>query len=903
MGGRDDWPESTTLLAVELENVAALQSRPAEDWHTVRDRARRVCREVWTSFGADQAPDSDGSFAVFRSPGVAVQAAIEALRRLSSEVHSSGHGGVAPRVGLHCCAPRRHEAGYARLDKHTVAQVASAAHGGQVLASEIAARVLESGGSPVELRDLGLHQLPDLPDRVRLFQVLTPGLADVHGPPRTQGGAGRLPTMLTPTVGRDGELEELAAALSEEGVRLVTLTGPGGSGKTRLATALAAKVAPAFPDGVHFVPLAAVTGAYAMWATMAQVLDVPPDGHIPPGFFDYVGERQALVILDNVEQIPDADVVVRTLLASAPHLSLLLTSRRPLHVTGEHEHKVPPLLLPTGSSFEAVAASGAVRMLVDSAQRVRKDFGLTPDNASDVAALVVALDGLPLAIELVAARLKVFSPKAILGRIDSALDLRSADRSVPERQQTIRDTIAWSCALLTTAEQTVLDHLGVFDGGADLPAVEAVVPRDELGGADVVDLVLSLVDASLVVVSESWDGEPRFTLLETIRRFALDRLEARGELASAAQAHAQHYFEVVHSLNKAIGAGERASVRRRFTLDVDNLTATVARGAAGIKDLGFEGTEGMPAVRVIDRFLRLAVECRRFQLGLEWAERASRDASWATDPLGAAACLQVLAEIKERLGEVDAAIEHARTSVALLRDSAGPEEDWPRATPGRLSPPDLLVIDLFLITSGEIERRDLDGAQQAAQECLEVSTRLLAAGKISGGMHSDALRQLAFVALEREDFETAERYLTEVGALLREAGNDFWLTMWAYEFAQLEAFRGDTAAAHARLRDITEPILAYDEPETTVLIAELLADVVGRSYPLLAARAFGASSMVRFVEGMPAMASEARYNARAIERARELVPDEWDAAFTQGRTEDLGGLMREMAALPVVEPS
>ncbi len=894
-------PGATTLLAAEFENAAALRSRPAEDWPTARDGARRVCREVWGAFGGEQESDGDGSFVVFASPVAAVEAAIEVLRRLSASEGSPEHG-VAIRIGLHCCTPRRHEDGYARLDRHTVEQVASAAHGGQVLASESVAKRLEPLPASVGLRDLGLHELRDLPDRLRLFQVTAPDLADVQAPPRSHGGAGLLPTLLTPTVGRDGELDELAALLREEGVRLVTLTGPGGSGKTRLATALAAKVAPEFPDGVHFVPLAAVTSADAMWATMAQVLQVPPDGHIPPGFFDYVGDQHALVVLDNLEQIPDADLVVRTLLDSARHLSVLATSRRPVHVAGEHEHQVPPLLLPVGTSFDEIAASGAVQMLVDTAHRIRDDFTLTSDNAPDVAALVRALDGLPLAIELVAARLKVFSPAAILGRMDGALDLRSADRSIPDRQRTIRETIEWSYALLTPAEQTVLDHLGVFEGGADLGAIEAVVPKSGVDGSDVVEILMLLVDASLVVVSESWDGEPRFALLETIKRFALDRLATSGGLAPAAAAHSQHYFEVVAALNRAISAGDRASVRRRFTLEVDNLTATVARGASGIRDEGFEGPEGMPPVRAIDRFLRLTVECRRFQLGLSWAEAASRDASWTTDPLGAAACLQVLAEIEERLGDSDAAIEHARASVAMLLETAGPEEEWARS-PGRLSAPDLLVIDLFLITSSEIDRRNLAGAQRAAEECLEISSRLLAAGKISSNMHSDALRQLAFVALEREDFETAERYLTEVGALLRAAGDEFWLMLGEYELAQLEAFRGDTQAAHARLKDITEKVLAYDEPETMVLIAELLADVISRSDPLLAGRAFGAASMLRFVEGMPAMASEARYNDRAIERGRALVPDGWDAAFDQGRSEGLGGLMRKMAALEVMEPA
>lgn len=894
-------PGPATLLAVDFENAAALRSRPAEEWPAVRDAARRVCREVWEACGADQGSDGTGSFAVFSSPLAAVEAAIEVLRRTGSAGGALGSG-VGIRVGVHCCAPRRHEDGYARVDRHIVEQVATVARGGQVLVSESAARLLRPGLTTQGLRDLGLHELPDLPEKVRLFQVTAPELVDVLGPPRSYGGAGLLPASLTPTVGRDGELEELAALLGDDDVRLVTLTGPGGSGKTRLATALAARIAHAFPEGVHFVPLAAVTSANAMWATMAQVLEVPPDGHIPPGFFDYVADRHALVVLDNLEQIPDADLVVRTLLDSARHLSVLATSRRPLHVMGEHEHQVPPLLLPAGSSYDEVAASGAVQMLVDTARRSRNDFALTPGNAPDVAALVRALDGLPLAIELVGARLKVFSPKAVLGRMDASLDLRTADRSVPERQQTIRDTIEWSYGLLTPAERSVLDHLGVFEGGADLQAVEAVLPSGAVGGAEVVDLLYRLVDDSLVVVSESWDGEPRFALLETIKRFALDRLEAGGDLARAEAAHSQHYFEVVASLNRAIGAGERSQVRRRFTLEVDNLTATVARGASGIRDQGFEGPEGMPPVRVIDRFLRLTVECRRFQLGLGWAETASRDPSWTTDPLGAAACLQVLAEIKERLGEPDAAIGHARASVDLLLECAGPEEDWARATPGRLSAPDLLVIDLFLITSCQIERGDLAAAQRAAEEGLEISSRLLAAGKISGSMHSDALRQLAFVALEREDFQTAERYLTEVGSLLRAAGDEFWLMLGEYELAQLEAFRGDTAAAHARLRGIVDKVLGYDEPETTVLVAELLADVVSRSDPLLAARAFGASSMLRFVEGMPAMASEARYNARAIERARASIPDDWDAAVTRGRSESVDALVREMALLEVVEP-
>jgi predicted ATPase len=479
---------------------------------------------------------------------------------------------VRVRMGIHTGNPTVHDGGYVGMDVHRAARIAGAAHGGQVVVSAATAELIGAAlPADVRLRDLGSFRLKDLPLPERLFQLTGANLLDGFPPLKTFGSASSLPRPATDLVGRNGELAELTALLSA-GARLVTLTGPGGSGKTRLAIGVAAATVDRYPDGVFFAPLAAVTTAEVMWTTIAQVLDVPPEARTPPALFTHVAQRRALFVLDNLEQIAGADTVVADLLREAPHTAVIAATRRPLHLAAEHEHPVPPLELPDEDDADVTGAqaSGAVQLFVQQARKVKPSFMLTADNVADVTALCRRLDGLPLAIELAAARSKLLSPRALLTRLDQALDIKEAGIDKPARQQTLRAAIDWSYDVLTKEQQAFFRRLGVFAGGADLDAIPALTAE-----LDALDMLTDLVDASLITISEDPDGEPRVALLETIRAYARDQLGAHGELDATSQAHAEHYLNLSQQLQPLMLTQQRKAIRARFQAEHDNIRAAL----------------------------------------------------------------------------------------------------------------------------------------------------------------------------------------------------------------------------------------------------------------------------------------------------------------------------------------
>jgi predicted ATPase/class 3 adenylate cyclase len=458
----------------------------------------------------------DAFCAVFPTASDALEAALEIQRRLlSSEWEQSEP--LRVRMALHTGAAEERDGDYFGPPVNRVARLLSAAHGGQVLLSlptqELVRDQLLVGTT---LRDLGEHRLKDLFRPERVFQLSAPELPSEFPPLRTlEAYRNNLPLQPTPLIGRENEVSEVCDLLGGEATRLLTLTGPGGIGKTRVALQAAADLLEDFTDGAFFVPLATLTEAELFFSAVAETLGVKETAEQPldETLKDYLSERRLLLLLDNFEQVLEAAPSVTELLAGAPGLKVLATSRAPLGLYGEHEFPVPPLSMPDLKRpplLERLTHYEAVRLFLERAQAVKPDFKVTNESAPAVAEICVRLDGLPLAIELAAARIKMLPPKAMLQRLGSRLKLlTSGAHDLPERQRTLRATIEWSHALLDEGEQLLFGRLAVFSGGRTLEAIEAICDAEGDLPVDAFDGVSSLLDKSLIRQEEGPGGEPR----------------------------------------------------------------------------------------------------------------------------------------------------------------------------------------------------------------------------------------------------------------------------------------------------------------------------------------------------------------------------------------------------------
>src|SRR5829696_6143384 len=385
----------------------------------------------------------------------------------------------------------------------------------------------------VSLMDLGEHRLKDLFKPERVFQLIAPGLPSEFPPLRTlEAKLNNLPLQPTPLVGRESEVEEVAERLRSEEERLLTLTGPGGTGKTRLALQVGADLLEEFEGGVFFVSLATITDPELVPSTIAGSLGLKESAEqlLEESLEAYLRQKRLLLILDNFEQVLEGTPVVGDLLGNCPELKVLATSRIPLRLYGEQEYHVAPLELPDLvrlPRLEHLTQYEAVRLFVERAKAVEPDFEVTNDNASAVAEICVHLDGLPLAIELAAARTKLLPPQALLSRLGNRLKLlKGGARNLPTRQRTLRGTIDWSYDLLSEEEKTLFGRLSIFAGGRTLEAIEEIC--DPEGELEVLDRVQTLLEKSLLRREERVGGEPRFVMLETVHEYAREKLEESG---------------------------------------------------------------------------------------------------------------------------------------------------------------------------------------------------------------------------------------------------------------------------------------------------------------------------------------------------------------------------------------
>ena len=546
-----DLPAGTvTLLFTDIEGSTCLLQQMGDKYAHLLADCRRLLRaafQQWKGYEVDS--QGDAFFVAFARASDAVSAAVTIQRALASHGWPEGVT-VRVRMGLHTGEPQVSSEGYVGLDVHYAARIMKAGHGGQVLLSQTTRDLLEyDPPEGVSLRNLGEHRLKDVERPGHLFQLDIAGLPAGFPPLQTlDARLNNLPAQSMPLIDREQEMARICQLLRCADVRLLTLTGTGGVGKTRLGLEIAARLFDEFAEGVCLVPLATISDPDLVVPTIAQALEVREVGGWPlmERLKAYLHNQQLLLFLDNFEQVLMAAPLLSELLQGCPGLKLLVTSRAVLHVYGEHEFHVLPFPVPDLSHLpegEALAQYAAIALFLQHAQAVKPGFQMTPANAHAIASICARLDGLPLAIELAAARVKLFSPQALLARLTHRLEvLTSGAQDVPARQQTLRNTLAWSYNLLDAGEQRLFRRLSVFAGGCTLEAVEAMYTTLGDMAAPVLDGVASLIDKSLLQKVEQEDEELRLLMLETVREYGLACLAASGELEATRQAHALYYL-------------------------------------------------------------------------------------------------------------------------------------------------------------------------------------------------------------------------------------------------------------------------------------------------------------------------------------------------------------------------
>jgi predicted ATPase/class 3 adenylate cyclase/DNA-binding CsgD family transcriptional regulator len=668
-----------TLLFTDIEGSTLLLQQLGERYAEMLATCRQLLRTAfqhWNGFEVDT--QGDAFFVVFARASDAISAVIDIQRALASHDWPNG-AAVALRIGLHTGEPTPTAEGYIGLDVHHAARIMSVGHGGQVLLSQTTHELVKQNlPEEVSLRDLGEHRLKDLQRPAHLYQLSIADLPADFPPLKTlDNSPNNLPIQPTSLIGREKEVVALFNILQREEVRLLTLTGPGGTGKTRLGLQVAAELSDLFPDGVYFVNLAPLSDPTLVVPTIAQTLDVKEVTEQPlldllKGALHW---KHLLLLLDNFEQVVDAAMDMAVLLAVCPNLKVMVTSRMTLHIRGEQEFPVPPLEVPDPKHLPNLVALShyeAVELFLARAQAVEPEFQLSSTNAPAIAEICARLDGLPLAIELAAARIKLLPPQALLARLGQRLTvLTGGAKDVPARQQTLRNTIEWSYQLLDAQEQQLFRRLSAFVDGCTLEAIEAVCDaRDNKTGAvSVLDGVASLIDKSFLQQTEQEGEQPRLVMLETIREYGLELLETSGEMEAMRQAHAEFYLQLAEEAEPKLGGLQQAVWLERLEQELDNLRAAL-----------WWLLEREEVEQSIEMALRLAGALQRFwEVHGHWSEGRDFLERALSRSKGAAAPVQVkalkaaahLAFIQRDIDRAEALFEESLTRCRELGDTAG----------------------------------------------------------------------------------------------------------------------------------------------------------------------------------------------------------------------------------------
>jgi predicted ATPase/class 3 adenylate cyclase len=857
-----DLPTGTvTFLFTDIEGSTRLLRELGDDYRAVQGDHMRLMREAIAEGGGTVIrTEGDAFFAVFPSATGAVQAAVTAQRAFAS--HPWAHGApVRTRMGMHTGEGRLGGEDYLGIDVNRAARIAAAGHGGQVLLSD-ATRGLVAEALPegVSLRDLGEHRLKDFDTPQQIHQLVVDALPADFPRLRTMDVPTNLPTELTSFVGRERELEEVKRLVTS--ARLLTLTGPGGSGKTRLALRAASDLLDRFPDGVHLVELAAVREASLVPSVIASAVGT---GELGPRSVMETLEielrhQELLLVLDNFEQVIEAAPAVGALLTVAPMIRFLVTSRGPLRIQGEQELPVPPLDLPDPDQLhrpEEITNYAATALFVERATAIDPGFTVDEPTAAAIVEICRRLDGLPLAIELAVSRLRLMSPTGILERLDRALPLLAGgSRDVPDRQRTLRGAIGWSYDLLPPETAALFRRVCVFAGGFTIAAADSVCRPDGERDLDTLEGLETLLDTALVRRRPAPTGIERLETLQTVREYGMEQLDGRGEAPDARRRHAAYFLHLAEALAPGFRGPDLEYHLGTFHLEHDNMRAALS--------WALEMDQGEVALRLVWALWRFWHLHGDLSSGRRWAELAL--ALPSSQPRTGERARALLAAGSLAYWQLDPPATSASYAEALaifgeLEDEAGIAE----AT--------------YDIAFG----RSIEGKVSESAEMFRTSRAMFEALGDRRGV-ADSLFGLGIVSRLQGEIATARAAGEEALRMHEELADSFGVYGSLYVVGRAAVEQGDLAAGRAHFLRALEMAEEYGDRTGVALSLDNLADQeIGSGHVARAMRLAGASEAIKeVVAGQAPPELTLLPDPRA--RAREVLSDEQiEEAWQEGR--------------------
>lgn len=911
-----------TLLFTDIERSTRLWEQEGERMSRALAQHDALSRKaVEGNQGVVVKMTGDGMYAAFGDPADALNATV-LLQQSLADLAASNHVALRVRAGLHLGIVEQRDGDLFGNPVNRAARIMKAAHGGQVLLSQaVVDHVQERLPPSISLRDLGAVRLRDLATSEHVYQLLHPKLRQDFPALRSlEATPNNLPQQVTSFIGRERELADAKRLLEE--TRLLTLLGMGGLGKTRLSLQIAADMLEKYPDGVWFVDLAPIRDPALVPKVAAQVLGIheEPGKPLTQTVCAHVKEHKLLLVLDNCEHLVGACAsLADALLRHAPEVRIVATSREGLHIRGEQTYPVLPLAVPDRKADVAtLLRSDAVQLFVERARLQKPDFSVTERDAPAVAELCARLEGIPLALELAAARLRSLSVSDINARLHDRFKLlTSGSRVALERQQTLRALVSWSYDLLRENEQMLLDRLSVFAAGFDLQAAEAVCGAEPIAQEDVLDLVTSLVEKSLVMVDQR-DAGSRYGLLETIREFAHEhlrtkrygmsgtvrelaneRLQDRDDVAATAARHCDYYLGIAKSARTKLDGPEQAEWTRRLETDLDNLRAAIALALSGAVDpvIAVKFEVALMRFRMLRGYSTEARNNLRAALALPVLQGPTVARAHALYVGGALAMNQsdyaeATAKLSECL-EIRRGLGNARETAAALSTLSTlylQRGDLPRALAYEEE-----AIGIFrelgdgigeaigLLNLGDISLRqaDPDAARSLFEQCLGMARSIK-----HHELESECERNLGELDLGAGNLQAAQTRFERSLRICQETEDKRGEAIALWALGRTDAAGGDLSSARKRL---SESMLALHAFEMNAELLDCLEDharllqQVGQFAN--AVRAFAAAATFREAFGVARSGHRDADKQASLQAARDALGESaFEAAWSTGKT-------------------